>query len=348
LGSWLVFEQFLPEAAQDVATFEADGLEARVRFDRACVENMGEPVTDDLIGKWLNISVARVLVDVSLPKLTSDLERFVCANEDWPKRGVDILQVSADRDRALAGEYQLLGHRVLRVVLGATNRLAAWAYAECGQYWVKTRPLNVEDVMMSRNNEFGARLSLPGGASFRWCPPSQHRLVHQEGPSERITPDRWRSAMKFIASNGRPSLVGELLSNAEALMSSGRHRSAVLEAVCALEVAVAHFADRPEPHALARKPGGAGMSFASDLEHLGFSRFVKYLLPLVVTPAEMAPGDLEGAAEAIECRNRLAHGKHLQRSIGSAVARKHVGSLRRVILRLRAMTLKTPTHTPRP
>jgi len=341
-GGWLVFRQFLPETPDDTATFEAEGLRAKLYFDRACVENMGEPVTDDLVRRWLNVSVASVIVDISVPDLAGDLELFVRSNADWPRRGVDILTVSDEHNRQLALEYQRLGHRVLGVVLHLTNRLASWAYAECGQYWVETRPLNVEQVMMSRNNEFRAHITFPDGSSFRWCPPSYHHVDLHVGPSEPITPERWKAAIQFLAANGRPSLIGELLSNVEALLASGRGRSAVLEAVCALEVAVGQYAERPDPDALLRAVGAKGISFTADLEHLGFSRFVKYVLPLVMTPSAMTSDELRNAADAVECRNRLAHGKGLQRSISSATARKHVRSLRKVIAGLRAATLERP------
>ena len=127
-------------------------------------------------------------------------------------------------------------------------------------------------------------------------------------------------------------------------MASGRHRSAILEAVCALEVAVGQFAERPDPEALSWRPGRTVISLASDLNHLGFSRFVRYLLPLVVASSVVTPGEIDRAADAIECRNRLAHGKHLQRSIDAAAARKHVSSLRKVIAGLRGMMRRTD-HT---
>jgi hypothetical protein len=345
LGGWLVFRQFLPEAPDDIATFQADGLQVRVHFDRACVENLGAPVTDDLIRRWLNISVPAVLIDVGVPELTGDLERFVRAKADWPRQGVDILEVSDESDRRLAVEYQRLGHSVLRAVLRATNRLASWAYAERGQYWVETRSMNVEKTMMSRNNEFGARVTFSDGSSYRWCPPNHDLMDYQEGPSEPITPETWQAAMQFLGSDSRPSLVGELLANAEALLASGRGRSGVLEAVCALEVAVGHFAARPDSDALMRPPGLTAPSLTADLDHLGFSRFVKYLLPLVVNPSTISPDELQGATEAIECRNRLAHGASLQRAIGAATAREHVRSLRRVIVGLRTLTLLESTKS---
>lgn len=60
-----------------------------------------------------------------------------------------------------------------------------------------------------------------------------------------ISKSDWNDLKGFAASDSRPDLMLELVANAEQLAADGYHRSAIIEGVSALEIAVSSFGRLP-------------------------------------------------------------------------------------------------------
>ncbi len=280
-------------------------------------------LTDDLVRTWSNMPAARLYIDVHPEPIPDDLAAFIRNNANWPQRRPMPLDSPDSETRRLAVDYQDLGLRVLGTVLHVTNRVVAWAYAERGQYWLEEREIESSmAMMMSRNNEFNARASIDSGPLVRWCPPFRDTMVvvaHRNG----LQSDDWLALTEFLRERERrPSLVGELLGNAKALLSQGHNRAALIEGVTALEVAFRAFLRRPHPVALQRAQTVTGGHLKATVEHLGFTAMVKYLLPLIL---EGLPKAHAVSCAALDERHSVVH--HGQRDVGREKARRYLSAL---------------------
>jgi hypothetical protein len=322
----LVFKCWLPGPENPIA-FELYAMRVAVTVDKSCVDAF-EEVTDELISRWGNIRVRSVLIDVIVSDVDDDMCDFIATHYEWPKTG-RILESEDPEVRLRAEVYSELGQRVLAAVLRGVNRLSSWASAEHGQYWLAGRGGST-DSMMSNNNEFDAVVFVNGGAPVRWCPPNRDApITIYMHTGVELEPGDWGEATDFVSSEKRPDATGEILANARTLIDAGYFRSAVIEAVAALELATNRFAQHPTTDMLRHDRYFTGDSFTAELKHLGFTATVRHLLPLVFKP-EMLDGEtLAKADSAIDCRHRIVHGA--QRDVDEAVARRHVHAAGKVI-----------------
>jgi hypothetical protein len=142
-----------------------------------------------------------------------------------------------------------------------------------------------------------------------------------------------------MASSSRPRLVGTLLAGAEQLAGEGHTRSALTEAVTALEVALFEFARNPAVSLLA--PGYStervGLeSLHSHVDHLGLTASLHYLLPLVVPEELLSSEVLKNARKAVAARQTVVHGG--QRTIAPTALREFLGAIREVCAALEGLT----------
>jgi len=308
-------------------------------LDRTCVDYSFDEVTDELIGQWVNMPVTRLFVEARPEPISPELANFIRDHADWPRQG-DILKSADETTRRLAREYQQLGWRILRAVVSAVNRFIAWVYAQKLHYWLHTRDEHAE-MMMSRNAEFRARVSIDSGPSLRWCPPSMDKInVGTIGGERGLRAHDWAVLGDFLRSNRRPDLVGELLSNAAALVALGHHRAALIEAVSALEVALRTFARQPDPAAL--KPPIAGVLDSSQglraaVDHLGLSCSLRHLLPVVLAEAALPSNAHKVSCTALDTRQNVVHNG--QREVDRDQAQKFIHAITAVAQALQRATL---------
>lgn len=338
-GSSLLFNQGIPEDPASTIQVIHDGLPLKLSVDRGCVDPMMGAITDDLLQNWINISVVAVLVEVIIANVPADLGLFVIEKETWPK-GDDIINSPDPVTRGLAEQYAALGCRVMLSVLHVTNRLVSWAYAEHGHHWLSTREASTAR-MMSNNNEFKATAVYDGSRHVRWCPPNRDSpIVFVSDSTSALSRDDWSTAASFVGETRRSDAVGEMMSHARAHLDNGHARGAVIEAVSALEMAVDRFASNPEIRALRSDRSFPNASFRADLKHLGFTRSVRYLLPLLISPSILTLELLYRVNGAIQCRHNIVHGQH--RKLDVSTAWSHVRAADAVIGVLRAATRGAP------
>jgi hypothetical protein len=333
----LVFHQWLPEGL-DSALHWASAGKPRVRLwlDRSCVRSF-DPVTDELISQWVNMPVEHVFVDAMVEDVAPDLCTFIRDKKDWPRN--PTLLEAADQDAGrLANAYTELGLSVLEAVLEVTNRVLAWAYAEGGHHWLRERDPKAR-LMMSRNNEFRARVSIDGGDWLRWCPP--HVDVFNGRPiggEPSLRPPDWSVLQDFLEHPRRLTLFLELLSNSFALLASGHHRSALIEAVSALEVAFRGFVRAPDPSQLSRPAALNGDTLAQVSSRLGFSTSFRYLLPVVVKQFDTYHADHKASIAALDTRHNIVHNG--QRDVEERATAAHIRSIRKMAQALNEWTLR--------
>lgn len=320
-GGALIFGQWLPEGVESGLQLPGDPLDLRVWLDRTCVRSR-EPLTDDLISKWVNMPVESLFVDVTVNDVAADLAAFIRDKQDWPRGGIPIMGSGDPETQRLAEAYMRLGWSVLSSVLEVTNRIAAWAYAERGQYWLRERDEHA-DVMMSRNNEFRARASIEAGSWVRWCPPFIDSFnIGILGGRRGLKESDWNSLQAFLLSKRRPTLFRELMSNAYALLAAGNKRSAIIEAVSGLEVAFRAFIRSPDETKLQDAAPVGVENLARDSERLGFSASFRYLLPIVIKDFENHRVEHTETSAALDTRHNIVHNG--QREVHTETARRYV------------------------
>ena len=182
LGSSLIFNQWIPEGRAHGIRTSAAGLETCLWIDRSCVAPMiGEPVTDELLSRWQNITVPRVLVDVRVDGVTDDLVAFIRENPMWK----DLPLESTDSVRqALAEQYHSLGLRVLQEVEHAVGRLVSWAYTERRHFWLTPRT-DLTKMMGSHRGEWRKTFDIP----VELIPEIERRLFQMNIHEQSLFPD---------------------------------------------------------------------------------------------------------------------------------------------------------------
>lgn len=321
-GAALIFSQWLPEGVERGLHVPGDALDLRVWLDRTCVHSLRrEPLTDELISKWDNMPVERVFVDVTADGIADDLAAFIRDKQDW-LRGDPIIGSGDPETQRLAEAYMRIGWTVLSSVLEVTNRIAAWAYAEGGQYWLRERDEEA-DIMMSRNVEFHARASIDAGPWVRWCPPFIDTFnIGVFGGQRGLKQPDWNLLQAFLLSKRRPTLFRELISNAYALLGAGNSRSAIIEAVSGLEVAFRDFIRRPDVTKLQDAASVRIESLSRDSGRLGFSSSLRYLLPIIIKDFDNHKVEHAETCAALDTRHNIVHNG--QREVHAQVAKKYV------------------------
>lgn len=314
-GGTLVFSHWLPLDAADALSVTVDEQCAvRLWFDIEAAWWASSPSREEL-AKYVNVKAHYIRVEAQTGGVDTELL-------DHIRRGSP-----AGADEGLLSRYWTIGETVHRGALEAVNRLISYARATKGQYWLRAFPIDA-GVMSSDFVRFHAEVWLGTEGPFEWRPSrSHHGTIHLQDEKRFVTKEEWPVVAAFLQAATRTPLVGELLSNAEDLLSRGYGRSALVEAVAALEVALNRV---PEAGTITSKWnerfGGrlTTTGFDAHVEHLGISATVKYLLPVLMD--ESASETLKVVASAVEERHTIVH--QGQRSVDLTRARQHVRAIR--------------------
>jgi len=340
-GPTVWFEKWIPEDETNALTRIDGNISTRLWTERSCVSSI-EPVTDDYISKLMNIGVQCFLIDVIIADVPEELASFIYQERNSPKEEHgDIGPSHVDFDR-LRSEYTALGHKVLGAALGLYNRLLAFARNHKGQYWIPLRPVNT-NRMSSNNTEFRAKVQSEHFDWVRWCPYSiDHFIAYTPGRGISLTAKDWIDAQQFVAGKGRPDIVLELLANAQLLIDNGQRRSAIIEGVSALELALTRFSQAPDLIQIAEEfrrdePGG----LRKAVEHLGFTTSLRYLLPLLFR--DLDRDVLSACIEAADVRNNVVHNG--QRDVQEALIRPMIGNIRKACVYMAERTSKSTGET---
>lgn len=294
----LTFSHWLPLGKEQGITIDERGLEILIWFDLQSTWWASQPTEDDLKNN-VNVLAHYALCQVTVRGIEPNLSNYVA------KRGYDKPNDSVND--AHENQYTELGNRVIKTVFSRFNRLIAYARVEKGQFWL------VEyDLEEGRDNNFfrslEAKAKIDDGDTFGFNPVCMKPIViHMVEEKRYISETEWSKVIEFVVGNERPSLTLELLSRANQLAKHGFARSALIEAVTALEISVSDFAISNGK--LANKFGErlAVNSLKKQVEHLGLSGTVRFLIPLLLDNDALPSNVLSACQEAITIRNNVVH-----------------------------------------
>ena len=218
----------------------------------------------------------------------------------WPK----ITQMSQ------VGEFEL-AERIYVRVLSYFNRLIEYVRIQKGQFWLQEYPLNT-DIMSSEFTKFRSRVRVGETDCSTWYSTEKPQIITL-GPlhSDRyLDEDAWLEAKEFVVASEKTRLTWELLAEAELLASTGHTRSALTEAITALEIEAYKFgrdikANQTFGPVLAERM--TIHSLKNQIEHMGLSGTINYLFPIIFTQEQMPTELLKTCQEAISQRQNVVH-----------------------------------------
>jgi hypothetical protein len=305
-GSCLVFRHWLPLQKEDALTVTERELQLRFWMDEKCLGHVTDVDLND-ISNYMNIFVDKMYVDVdgcSVPDdVTDDLIQLL-KDPDWREE-----HINSSYDPRVLTEYQSIRDRIYASVIQQWNRVIAYVRAVKGQYWLEEYKLDFEnvysevlklDAKMKVGEADWLRLKSPPAIYLRGEMPTGQRLIGRED---------WEPMRKYLQSDGKAPLVGQLLASADEFRDSGHRRAALTEAVAALEVAISQFAQNANPENWSTLLAGRSSSvhFKNHVGHLGITCTLGYLFPVIFSEEQISSSTLLACQEAMFERNTVVH-----------------------------------------
>ncbi len=316
----IIFQRWLPESEADVIIRQEDNRTGRLWMDRTCL-GFFEPVTEESLEGFITVLVDKVYVDIVVSDVDDEILGFIYDERESPQGIHHGVQPANETYEDLSENYRQYGQSIQAHTLNIYNRFIQYSRNNKGQFWLAPYPFEVGQIS-SRNNHFSARAMIDDGEWFRWCPDFPMLATLAFG-SERtyINSEDWVDIQEFVSGEQRPNLVLELLANADNLNDEGYRRSALIEWVAALEVALFRFSESPDTNRLASAINTTRIDFSSlrsRVGHLRFSTSFKYLIPILFSEEILPSVVLQNCNDAIDMRNAVAHGR--QRDVNTEQA----------------------------
>ena len=305
----------------------------------------------------LNISVARESSrnfrerGEAVQPIDCDYLRGVVLIESLPNDLASVM-LSPDiggmeENRLIESGYKALAARIYHLVVSAMNQVINYARTSRGQYWLASYSDNVDDMQQQFYRwETAARL---GEKRFHWRPISIARTLtlYAHGNDHYFTQEDWNNLRVLVGVRTPVRLLSEfalhadLLANSQAHLDRGHSKSALIEAVTALEVGLVRAAHHDGARWEKRLRGRvASESFERHVEQLGLRGTIDYLIPVLYTEEEIGRDLLSGCATAVDQRNRVVH---KGQSIADELARTCVYAVSRMLSRLRELETQSRT-----
>lgn len=303
--SEIIFCRWLP-GEEEALIYTANGFTVRYWTDFDCLNHLGKMTVEE-IPQTVTIRVGKVhaLADFVVENEgLRALAEYCSATINYSEEEVER-QFGAD----MLVEYYAVGRSVYNAVMSGLNRLLGYIRAKKGHYWLEDYPI-LDKNYASEFLKNEARIRFDGGQWLRLRSKRVLEFVATFPGEERlVTQEDWDAAGDFVQSTQRVPIVGHLLSIAEKLSDEGHRRTALIEAVSALEVALHEFGRRAESGKPAQcKDVRTGFSnLKKHIEHLGLTGSINYLLPLILEESEISREVLAQCQGAIEERNNVAH-----------------------------------------
>lgn len=328
-GPYINFSKWMPEST-DVIVVEEKNISIRIWLDKDCIASPHD-VDREQIKSYQNILVSQVYLDVQVNDVEEDLMMFIFNERDRPKNiHHGITPDDPDYD-SLNKKYKNIGIAILHSSIKTYNRLISYARNIKGQYWLEEYYLDNSCMMESINNKFNSKAKFNDNSWFRWCPPGMDPITfYLEDDEIFIKEDDWPDIQKFVNEKRRPNLAFELLANAQHLFFREHRRSAVIEAVTALEVAISLFGSKPNvdtPELLKLSDRVDMSNLHNQIKHLGFSGSLRFLIPLLFSDEILPTKLLEKCQKAIDLRNNIVHNG--QRNVNPDLARELISAIKK-------------------
>jgi hypothetical protein len=318
-GAPLIFSRWIPIGPENGMHYDQANYLLVLWFNLACINRTAN------LAQMRYIKGHTIFADIIMDDVDDEFLHYMTVR--------DYSRMPTPEEESLAQRYEEHGRAVLSFVQAGLNRLLTYVRIEKGQYWLTRYGIDFGD-MASLAVHFQAQACIDNGPWFRWQPSQSSRVVAIAlGEDQRyLTAEDWPHAQDFLENEEkRPNLICELLVGSEFLADVKSNRPALTEAISALEAAVHRFAKSPRadallPNALRERLGITSLSTLMDQEHLGFSRFVAYLLPILFTEEEVPATLLKHCRDAIEQRHQIMHGQ--QRQVNSDRLKQYLTAVR--------------------
>lgn len=294
------FSAWLPIGREKGITIGGNGIDVLLWFDKESV-GLGTDVSEEDIARRRNLEPKYLLAEITVNEVDPDLASYI-ANRD-------LKQPVAEADKEIQERYDELAAKILETVLNRVNRLIAYARVIKGQYWLIEFEIDL-DRLYTYFVSFHATARIENGQKFAFIPARERTLIIDPGRDLYIHEDEWDDISDFVASDRKTPLVSELLAGAKSLAAAGRSRSALTEAVTALEVATSIFAQsNPCKEKLAsmyRKRIGVD-SLYGQVRRIGLTDSINYLIPLLLPDSVLPEDVISVCQEAILVRQNVVH-----------------------------------------
>ena len=303
-GGWLIFYKWIPKKDVNAILVSKGNKTAKIYADESCIWRSDKETIKD-INNLVNVTVSKLKVDVDVCDIDDELLSFIFNERDRRKQIHYDKQPCDEEFNHFQARYENLGGEVYELAFSVFNRFLSYARNIKGQYWHSEKKYH--------DCDFIATAQIDNGDLFRWCPSLDNKvtiLVTKDDEDIYIHKDDWQRIAQYIQSKHRPKLTLELLANSRNLFDSGNFRSAVIEAVTALEVAVAKFGKSPNIKILASSVQIDRINIINlkgQIEHMGFSCAIRYLIPMLISKEDLAQATLDKCFQALEVRNNVVH-----------------------------------------
>jgi hypothetical protein len=316
----LTFSHWLPLAKENGLEIVDGDIRLVLWFDIKATWWAFQP-TEEEIKNHVNVLAHYINADLEVNGLPEDLAKYI--------RNRDLTRPVKEEERSLQTAYESLGRQIFSLLLTRFNRLIAYARAKKGQYWLVEYDLDV-GRMYTFFNIFEARGRFDDEPWFRFQPAvGDHLNVVMQSETRYISESEWPQVQSFVGSSSKPPLVGELLAGAEQLAENGHRRSALTEAITALEIALYAFARSANANSAF---GGimaerlATPTLIGQVNHFGLSGSFGYLLPLILSEKILPTNILKDCQLAITQRQNVVHNG--QRDVDKKILQKCLSSIR--------------------
>jgi hypothetical protein len=333
----LTFAGWLRIGNSQAINLERDGIALKLWFDITTTWQLSQPKEEDL-PHMINVPAHGVFADGIVYDIPDDLLHYMAQR--------DFTRAPAPEEEPLQQHYDQVAERVLVVVLQTLNRLLSYVRSRKGQYWLSEYPID-SGRMSSYYVHFKARARSIKGPWFRFGPSNVLPTAFVMESEERyIRRDEWEEIRAFVRGVGRTPLARTVLAGAEALAASGHTRSALTEAVTALEVALYAFARHPHAERafgplLAQRMNAPFLRH--QVEHMGLTGSISYLLPAILPEAVLPQKVIQECQGAIAQRQSVVH--QGQREVQIEILWTSLAAIRRMWDLLESLTTLTPQET---
>jgi hypothetical protein len=325
----LTFARWLPIGDSHAINVDRDNMALKLWFDITSTWWASRHKEEDL-PTMMNVLAHWVFADAVVRDVSDDLLQYMAQR--------DFTRSATPAEQSLQERYDEVAERLLVLVFRILNRLMSYVRSRKGQYWLSEYPID-SGQMSAYYVQFEAQ-ARGVGSWFRFGPSNIDSRAFELVPEERyVRHDEWDEIRTFVGGVGRTPLARTLLAGAEALAAEGQSRSALTEAVTALEVALYAFASHPNAERafgpiLAQRINAS--SLKHQVEHMGLTGSISYLLPVILPESTLAKHVIHGCQLAIAQRQNVVH--QGQRDVQVGILRRSLVAIRRMCELLESLT----------